>query len=215
MIAGLFISFVIGAGSAACPSGVVSVNLTSATDMLHLSDEMKCSGPGVFNATLYNSVQISKRIEVHDQKIVHITGSGFPTIRGARHNNTESNPNANAGSTGIFLVSEWSTLTINALVLEGGHSRDGGAITVLSSSLLQAIDCSFRNNSATTGGDMTCGRQAGKNRKTDLSMFLPSPTCLRQSVISEGVGRIGHIKQIQRVVEHSKCLQNNGMPKSV
>lgn len=154
MMAGWSIFFFHGAESAACPSGIVSVNLTTTDDMQTFTDAVNCSGPGVFNATLYNNVQINERIEVSDQKIVYITGTGFPTIHGALPNSTASSSSANAGSTtGIFLVSTGSALTIDALVLEGGHSEYGGAVTVLSSSSLHAVDCTFRNNTAKTGGE--------------------------------------------------------------
>eukprot|EP00904_Undaria_pinnatifida_P000881 jgi/Undpi1/10794/HiC_scaffold_29.g13242.m1 len=114
---------------------------------------MNCSGEGFFNATLYNTVQIQQRIEVSNQKSVTITGSGFPTLRAATLGTDESSAVADVGNfTGIFLVSGGSTLTMNALVLEGGRSKDGGAVVVLSSSSVHAFDCTFENNNATTGG---------------------------------------------------------------
>lgn len=148
------ISFISGEAIVACPSGTVSAALTATDGMQSLADAMNCSGQGVFNVVLNSSVQISRRIEVSSQKIVHITGSGFPTIRAALRDDNERSVVADAGNTtGIFLVSNGSTLTLNDVVLEGGYAEDGGAIAVLSSSSLHAVGCTFTDNSAATGGD--------------------------------------------------------------
>ena len=69
-----------------------------------------------------------------NQKRVHITGCGFPTIRAEPRDNELLSAFPDAGTTsGIFLVSNQSTLSINALVLEGGYAEDGGGVAVLAS----------------------------------------------------------------------------------
>ena len=161
MMAMWTISVVSGDQMKACPSGTFSANLTTPADVQSLADAMNCSGQGVFNATLYGSVQIQQRIEVSNNKIMYIAGSGFPAILAAPRDNAESSDVPDAGNTtGIFLVSGGSTLTMNALILEGGYSEDGGAVAVLSSSYLYARGCSFRNNNAATGGDTLLGKQS-------------------------------------------------------
>ena len=170
VLAGWTSSFISGAELVACPSETVSMDLTTTADIQSLTDAMNCSGEGFFNATLYNTVQIQQRIEVSNQKSVTITGSGFPTLRAATLDTDESSAVADVGNfTGIFLVSGGSTLTMNALVLEGGRSKDGGAVVVLSSSSVHAFDCTFENNNATTGGDTLLGRL------TLLLLKLPKP----------------------------------------
>ena len=163
VLAGWTSSFISGAELVACPSETVSMDLTTTADIQSLTDAMNCSGEGFFNATLYNSVQIQQRIEVSDQKTVTITGEGLPTISAATLDDALDSAESSAvtdvgNSIGIFLVSGGSTLTVNALVLEGGRSEDGGAVVVLSSSSMHVFDCTFKNNNATTGGDTLHGR---------------------------------------------------------
>ena len=151
----------------ACLPGTISVNVTTNDDMHRLTDAMNCTGQGVFNVTLYSSVQVNRRIEVSNQKRVHITGSGFPAIRAEPCDNELLSASPYAGTTtGIFLVSNHSTLSINALVLEGGCGEDGGGVAVLASSCLHAYACTFRNNSAAAGGDILVGRRTKQPTKT-------------------------------------------------
>lgn len=181
VVAGWTISLTSGAELVACPTGTVEKSVTSSGDLHSLTDTMNCSGQGVFNVTLHSSVQLRKRIEVSDEKTVHIAGSGLPTIRAAvQGNNTPSADTDTGETTGIFLVSNGSTLNISALVLEGGFSEYGGAVTVLSSSSLHAFDCVFRDNSAATGGNEIFGRRS--ERQTTIMEFqitgTTKPRCL-------------------------------------
>lgn len=156
LVAALATAFIAGAEELVpCPSDTVSVNLTTAGDIQRLTDAMNCSGGGKFNVIWSNSVQLPSRIKVSTGKHVTITGSSnTPTVRAAPHDTHENASIVGAGDTsGLFLVSDGSTLTINKLVLDGGYSEDGGAVTVLSSSYLNAIDCVFTNNNASNGGD--------------------------------------------------------------
>lgn len=154
VVVGWTISFISGHDIPACPHGTVSTSITTTADMERLTSAMNCSGEGVFNVTLYGSVQIKKRMEVLNTKTVHMTGSGFPTIRAALRDNSDSSAVIDEGNTtGMFLVAGGSTLTIKYLGLEGGYSEHGGAVAVISSSSLHAIGCVFRDNSAAVGGE--------------------------------------------------------------
>ena len=159
----------------ACLPGTISVNVTTNDDMHRLTDAMNCTGQGVFNVTLYSSVQVNRRIEVSNQKRVHITVSGFPTIRAEPRDNELLSAFPDAGTTsGIFLVSNQSTLSINALVLEGGYAEDGGGVAVLASSSLHAFACTFKNNSAAAGGESRVGRRTKQPTKA-MNVNITTP----------------------------------------
>lgn len=168
IMAGLVISLTPRIQAASCPDGTVTVNLTSISDVQALTDAMNCSGGGNFDITIHGRLQIDQIIEVSEYKNVTVAGSPLS----AAVSDISSDPYA-AGSTnlalgstsdeyygvidarnttGIFLVSDGSTPTINNLVLVGGHSEDGGAIAVTSESSLRVFDCAFTNNRASTGG---------------------------------------------------------------
>lgn len=159
MTLGLCISFLSGATPAPCPSSTVSIDVTSVTDVRNVTDALACTGEGDFNITWYPSVTLAQTIKVSDKKKVTVTGVGFPTIRGALFDDkgTASAVDAEFKSgTGIFSVSNGSTLRLNHLVLEGGNEDLGGGVSVLSSSSLFVSSCTFTNNSASNGGDITC-----------------------------------------------------------
>ena len=158
---------------AACPSRTFSANLTTTADMQNLADAMNRGGRGVFNVTLYGSVQILKRIDVSNQKIVHITGFGFPAIRAAGGGNSSIDDAGN--TTGIFVVSGGSSLTVNAVALEGGYSEDGGAVAVLSSSSFHASGCAFRNNIAAIGGDTFFGHTKHVTQENNEFQYYHTP----------------------------------------
>ncbi|CAN0453186.1 unnamed protein product, partial [Laminaria digitata] len=60
-----------------------------------------------------------------------------------------------AGSTtGIFSVSNASTLTLKNMMLQGGVSDNGAAVDARSFSSVHVVCCAFSNNNATTGGEI-------------------------------------------------------------
>ncbi|CAN0517252.1 unnamed protein product, partial [Laminaria digitata] len=62
---------------------------------------------------------------------------------------------ADAGKiTGIFSVSDGSTLNLNHLVLDGGNEEEGAAVAVRESSSLHLFSCVFVNNAASAGGEI-------------------------------------------------------------
>lgn len=155
--AGMAFTLVGGGQAIECSSSTTSVTLTASGGLQNLTDAMDCTGPGVYNVTLHGRLQIEQAIEIVDQKHVHVTGvyDDSQEIAGDGYRY----PVIDAGSsTGIFFVSNRSRLNIRFLTLAGGHSDDGGAVRVTSSSLLYVSDCDFTNNRAsTTGGENDLG----------------------------------------------------------
>ena len=152
VMVGLVVSFLFGADSAPCPSSTVQVNVTSTADLQNLTDALACYGMGAFDITWYSSMDITENIRVSDLKDVAVTGVGFPSIRGGLLDTGAGAVNAGAGS-GIFSVSNGSSLYLIDVVLEGGSAENGGAVNVYSSSSLFVFDCIFINNTASNGGE--------------------------------------------------------------
>ena len=154
LASGLTTCFMSGAESAPCHPFTVDLNVTFTADIQKLSEELDCVGEGIFNVTWYSSLTIDDVIEVSDAKHVTVTGDALgddnaagPTIDGGR-------------TTGIFSVSDRSTLRLNNMVLQAGNAQNGGAVTVLSSSDLFIFDCTFKRNNASNGGEtlpLACG----------------------------------------------------------
>ena len=158
MMAGWAISFVSEAQSAPCPATTVSVNVTSIADVQDLSDALTCTGESMFNVTWYPSMTLAQTINVANRKEVSVTGVGHPIIRGALADGNDYDIFADAGDgngTGIFSVSNGSTLRLNHLVLDGGNAEHGGAVGLFSSSTLFVSSCTFANNNASKGGERT------------------------------------------------------------
>ena len=152
---GLVISLIAGTETAPCPSGTVAINVASSADLRSFIDGVDCTGEAIFDVTWYSSLQIDESIAISDQKSVTVTGNGFPTIQaGVTDDDDDTDPVIDIGSTtGIFSVQNGSTLVLKQWMLDGGRSRDGGAVAVTSSSSLYVHDCAFTNNNATKGGE--------------------------------------------------------------
>lgn len=150
ILAGLAISFLPGVNSDPCPTGTVSVNVTSAADIDDLNDVMNCTGQGNFNVSWYSSLILGQNVNVHGLKEVTIAGFGFPTIHGGLGDDYDGGA---GGGTGMFSVSDMSTLSLSKLVLAGGKNTYGGAVDLVSSSFLFAHDCNFTNHNASYGGE--------------------------------------------------------------
>lgn len=156
IVAGIAISLVRGEPSPPCPSDTVTtVELTSTSGVKPLIDALNCTGPGVFSVTLDGRLQIEDIIEMSDQKYVTVAGSAENVLDSSSDASLYAEIDA-GHTTGIFLVSNGSTLNMSNLVIEGGYSTDGGAVAVTSSSFLKVFDCIFTNNRASSaGGVMT------------------------------------------------------------
>ena len=146
--------FMSGADSALCPPVTTAVTITSIGDVQNLTDALACEGEGGFNITWYSRVTIEERIEVFDRKNVTVTGVSSSRFDGGLGGDNADGVVIDAGSsTGIFSVSDGSTLRLNNLVLEGGNAENGGAVDVRSSSSFFAFGCIFSNNNASNGGE--------------------------------------------------------------
>ncbi|MEP5375857.1 MAG: hypothetical protein ABJQ14_08715, partial [Hyphomicrobiales bacterium] len=144
---GLTTCFMSGAQSAPCHPFVVDLNVTFTADIQKLSDALACAGEGIFNIKWYSSLAIDEMIEVSDGKHVTVTGD-------ALGDDNAVGPTIDAGSsTGIFSVSDRSTLRLNNMVLREGNAEKGGAVAVRSSSDLFVFGCTFTRNNASKGGE--------------------------------------------------------------
>lgn len=155
IVVGLAVFFVSGAASTLCPSNIVAVNVTSTADAQNLTDALACTGAGNFDITWYPSVSIEQTIDVSNEKDVTVTGIGLPIIRGALYDDIGDYTTSDGGrGTGIFKVSNGSTLRLSHLVLEGGNEDNGGAIHLDLDSSLVVFNCAFTNNNASRGGEI-------------------------------------------------------------
>lgn len=158
LLAGLTISLLAGAEARPCPPGTVYVDVTSTADVQNLTEALACTGEGAFNITWYSNITITQRIEVSDRKDVTVTGIDFPSIRGALADDNDAGAIVEIGAgsgTGLFSVSYESTLRLKNMVLEGGDAEYGAAVDMLSFSSLLLFGCTFANNKASGGGEMT------------------------------------------------------------
>lgn len=151
---GVAIAFASRGEAAPCLSGTVTVNVSSAIDAYTLSDTLNCTGHGRFDIMLHSSIFLDETIYISYNKNVTITGFGFPTILGGVEQGNDAGDAFNpAIGTGIFSVSEGSTLRLFDLALEGGRAEFGGAVELWSSSSLFVYGCTFFNNHASFGGE--------------------------------------------------------------
>lgn len=148
-----------GTASAPCPSSTVALNVTSTADVQNLTNALACTGEGAFDIKWKTSLTIAQAIEVSNNKDVTVTGTNFPSIHGALSDENGGDASTDTGAgrgTGLFTVSNGSTLRLNRLVLEGGNAENGGAVELQSSSSLFVFDCTFANNNAHNGGEKIC-----------------------------------------------------------
>lgn len=147
--------------SATCPSGIVTLDVKTSSDVQTVINEVNCTGPGNFNITWHSSLQIEQRIDVFNHKNITVNGSGHPRIRAAPMdaNDVES-------SNGLFSVSDESILRLSHLTLDGGNASFGGAVSMSSSSSLFLVGCTFASNHASEhGGERTrVGVESAKYR---------------------------------------------------
>ena len=154
LVAWLTGSFIQGAETVICPTGTVAIDIETLADVHDLTDIINCTGPGVFDIKWSTSLQIEERIGVSNMKNVTITGSGLPTIGSAlKYDDIAGNDNDTGSVTGLFSVSDGSTLSLNYMAFEGFNSTDGGVIDVRSSSSLSLRGCNFSSNIASNGGE--------------------------------------------------------------
>lgn len=159
IVAGLVISLVRGEQPTPCPSDTVTVELTSTSGVKPLTDAMNCRGAGTFNVTLYGRIQIDQIIEISHQKYVTLAAPVEKALDSSSDDYLYAEMDA-AHQTGIFSVTNGSTLSISNLIIARGRSMDGGAVVLTSSSFLHVFDCNFTNNTASSaGGEQTLRQQ--------------------------------------------------------
>lgn len=165
--------FMSTAESGACPLGTVVIHITSAADVENLTDALACVGQGLFDITWHSSLTIDEGIEVADDKNVTVTGDalGDDNVDGVV---------IDAGSgTGIFSVSNGSTLHLNNIGLEGGNAKYGGAVAVYSSSSLFVFGCTFTRNTASNGGEPPrAGCDANLGGRCHSKIYYSAPKLL-------------------------------------
>ncbi|MEP5729812.1 MAG: hypothetical protein ABJL67_10645, partial [Sulfitobacter sp.] len=127
IVAGIIFSLVRGLRAAPCPADAVAVDLPSNSGVYRLIDALNCTGPGVYNVSVHGRLEIERKINISEQKIVNITGSADDDFK------STSNPSgytvvSAVHTTGMFSVSNGSTLIITRLTLEGGSSVEGGTV---------------------------------------------------------------------------------------
>lgn len=137
-------ALILAAEAVQCDSGVMAMNVGNSIDLEDFVIAMKCNGTAVFNVTWSGKNQIIGRIEVSEMKSVTITGVALLDTPPAA---------ANDAQTGMFFVHGESTLNLCNLMLDGGTSTEGGAISVVETSVVNVFNCTFTNNVATNGGD--------------------------------------------------------------
>lgn len=136
--------------SAECSQRRVTMDVTSTVDVPNVARELNCTGAGVFVVTWHNNVQISSRIDVNDGKHLMVTGA---SANASLEGSTYPDDTIDAGNTtGIFSVSNRSMLSLRHLTVTGGMSDEGGAVTATSNSIVNAADCVFARNNASSGG---------------------------------------------------------------
>lgn len=141
------------AGAVLCVSGTtLNMDVATPVDLERLIEAMEGNDTttnGIYNITWYGRQQLHERIEISDTKYVTITGVTRLGTDPAAANDAGSSSTTG----GLFFVDGGSTLTLRSLLLDGGQSQEGGAISAMDGSVVNVFDCAFTNNNASNGGD--------------------------------------------------------------
>lgn len=153
MAVGIALAFIRVAASAPCQPVTVSLSVATAAGLQYLRDAMDFSGKAVFDVAWNSNLRVEQRIDVTDYKTVRVTGTCHHTDGNGVPGSEDTGGVISGGyTTGIFLVSNRSSLTKTNLVSEGRYSDGERAIAVHSSSFLYVSRCAFVNNTASIGG---------------------------------------------------------------
>lgn len=162
--------FLSGAESAECASTQMDVNSTA--DAQTLVERLDCTGGGEFNVTWHGRVETYETLNVTEGVSLTITGAKSSNFSLDGHVHTAIIVGDKITSeTGLFSVSGACTLTLNNLVLQGGHSITtfgAGAVEARGSEYVSGafepqgsagadqtvnvIDCLFKDNNGTNSG---------------------------------------------------------------
>lgn len=143
--------FTAGAMPAPCSGGTVALTVTTPAELQSMLSVMNCTGKGTFDVVWTGTVPLLQVIEVSQTKQLTVTGSS-----GALADPLSDVMDAGR-ATGIFRVSNGSTLILNSMVLDGGTSLEGAAIDARDHSFVRVVGCTFTNNNATDGGEKLVG----------------------------------------------------------
>lgn len=174
LAAGIPLSAVSTAMPSPCPASSVTMIVSTPFQLETFIDSISCAGEGVFEVSWRGILPVQESINVFDGKNLTVTGVDFSgaashddtynsSILGLDSLSASSNDityddlhgGIDAGNTtGIFSVSNGSTLSLSNMLLKGGYAANGGGVKVASSSSVYAFGCAFVNNSATTGGEI-------------------------------------------------------------
>ena len=122
--------------------------VTTTTDVKTLAEALLCDGPANFTVSWLGDVTLSHTLSVSNGSTLHVAGSS---------ENTDADTGAVVTSDGtllLFEVDHGSTVSLTGLTLYGGD----GALRVTGDSLVEVIDCTFKNNNITSsnlGGGLT------------------------------------------------------------
>lgn len=98
--------------------------------------------PGLeFNVYWTESIELSEPFQLSNSTTLRVTGES-----------KETSVVDGAGKSALFLVSEVSTLYLEALALTGGYGGDGGAVAIRSGATVTLEDCMVYGNAATSNG---------------------------------------------------------------
>lgn len=132
-----------------CSAATISMNVTTPDELQNMIKTVNCTGEGTFEVSWIGSLQLHHSIGLSGNKTLTVTGPRADlTIFPSAVVDAES-------ATGIFRVSNGSTLILKNLGLQGGASENGAAVDARSFSSVHVADCAFTNNTSSTGGGIT------------------------------------------------------------
>ena len=135
--------------SSPCPSTVEQMVVTRTTDAKTLAEALLCDGPARFTVSWHGDVMLNQTLSVSNGSTLNVASSS--------ENTEDADTGAIVTSDGTFILFEvdhGSTVSLTGLTLYGGD----GALRVTADSVVEVIDCTFKNNNRTSsdlGGGLT------------------------------------------------------------
>lgn len=131
----------------------------SSSDLQDLRSALNCTGAGQFDVVWFGTVAVDDTFYVPDGSDLAVTGfSSSSTLDGGHRT-----------PFGFFRLHNNSALSLNNLVLNGGYSASyGGAVSAWGEGLapgpisntINIVDCTFRDNTAETFGEIWFARDS-------------------------------------------------------
>lgn len=148
--------------SAACAAGIITLEISSSSDLENLHSVLDCTGGGVFDVSWYGTVAVNDTLYVPDGSDLTVTGFSSRSTLDEGSNPTATIDGGHRTPFGFFCLYNNSALTLNNLVLDGGYSTsNGGAVGALEEDLdpgpiarfVNIVDCTLHNNTAESFGE--------------------------------------------------------------